>query len=344
MAGIASAKVIDVHAHVVLEETLGSAGTFGPTIGFYEDGMPFFEVGKNFRLNGVRYVGSPFMDLELRLRRMAERGIDFQVLSPNPLTYMHFIPAEDAIRFCRTHNDAMASLVARYPDRVAAFAALPMQAPLAAKEELQRAIVELGLLGAYFGTDMPLPLHDAQYDPLYAEAVRLDVPLFIHPGPAGIDGPPGDPALKRFDLDVVAGFAAQETLAVATLIFGEVLDRHPGLDICISHGGGAIALLKGRMIQAARKRPWVPEQLRADGAFEERLSRLWFDTHLDHPQSEMMLAGVVGRDHLVYGTNFSGWDAPDDTGHGEIGADLASNARRLLRQDGVDRPNRLVRG
>ena len=38
-------------------------------------------------------------------------------------------------------------------------------------------------------------LDDAALDPLYAEAVRLNVPLFIHPGPAGIDGPAGDPAL-----------------------------------------------------------------------------------------------------------------------------------------------------
>lgn len=333
MTGIATARVIDVHAHIVLQETLDTAGAFGPTIGHYESGMPYFEVGKNYRLDGVRYVGSPFMDLDVRIARMNERGIDFQVLSPNPLTYLHYILAADAIRFCQVHNDAVAAQVKRHPDRVAAFAALPMQDPLAAKEEFERAVTELGLLGACFGTDMPHPLHDAKLDPLYETAVRLDVPLFIHPAPAGIDGPPGDPALKRFDLDVVAGFAAQETLAVATLIFGEVLDRHPKLDICISHGGGNMALLKGRMAKAARKRPWSPAHLRADGAFEERLARLWFDTHLDHPLAEMMLADLVGRDHLVYGTNFAGWDAPDGGDHGEAASYLADNARRLLRAD-----------
>lgn len=343
MTGIASARVIDLHAHVVLEETLGSAGDFGPTIGLHEDGTPYFEVGKNYRLNGVRYVGSPFMDLDVRVRRMSERGIDFQVLSPNPLTYLHFVPSADAIRFCRTHNDAVAELVRRYPDRIGAFAALPMQEPVAAREELERAVRELGLLGGAFGTDMPVPLHDPQFDSLYAAAVRLNVPLFIHPGPAGIDGPPGDPALKLFDLEVVAGFAAQETLAVATLIFGEVLDRHPALDICLSHGGGAIALLKGRMIRAARKRAWVPAQLRADGAFEERLARLWFDTHLDHPSAEDLLAGLVGREHLVYGTNFAGWDAPGDDEHGEVAPDLADNARRLLRRDEVSHHSNLKR-
>lgn len=331
MTGITTARVIDVHAHVVLLETLGSAEPFGPTIGTYDNGKPYFEVGKNYRLDGVRYLGSPFVDFDVRIERMDARGIDFQVLSPNPLTYLHFIAPTDAVRFCQAHNNAVSAHVARYPDRLAAFAALPMQDPLAAKEELERAVTELGLVGGYFGTDMPLPLHDAQFDPLYEAAVRLNVPLFIHPGPAGIDGPLGDPNLKRFDLDVIAGFAAQETLAVATLIFGEVLDRHPRLDICISHGGGAVALLSGRMAHAARKRPWVPAQLRADGAFEERLARLWFDTHLDHPDAESMLSRIAGRGHLVYGTNFAGWDAPEEGNHDAVAPDLADNARRLLR-------------
>ena len=126
MPELLDAKVIDVHAHVVLSETMGAAGRFGPEIGAHADGMPWFRVGE-YRLDGVRYVGSPFMDADLRIRRMDEAGIDFQVLSPNPLTYFHFIGASDAIRFCRTHNDALARVVAPRKDRLAGFAALPMQ-------------------------------------------------------------------------------------------------------------------------------------------------------------------------------------------------------------------------
>ena len=335
---IGTAAVVDLHAHVVLQETMGAAGEFGPFLGQHPDGMPFFQVGANYRLDGVRYVGSPFMDVALRLRRMTERGIDFQVLSPNPLTYFHFIPDADAIRYCRVHNDAVAAIVRSHPERLAAFAAVPLQAPQAAADELRRAVTELGLVGAAFGTDTRLALDAPALDVLYDEAVRLNVPLSIHPGPAGIDGPPGDPALKRFDLDIIAGFAAQETLAVATLIYGGVLDRHPKLDILFSHGGGATALLMGRMAKGARKRPWSPAALRPDGAFEERLQRLWFDTHVDHPQVLALLAAAVGREHLVYGTNFAGWDEPDAPSAGapggaaaHIAPDLADNARRLLR-------------
>jgi len=332
--GLASAKVIDLHAHIVIEQTIGAAGDHGPFIGQHPDGSPFFQIGKTYRLDGVRYVGSPFMDVDVRLRRMAERGIDFQCVSPNPLTYFHFIPEDEAIRYCRVHNDALAAIVARHPDRLAGLAQLPMQSPGAAAAELRRAVGELGLAGAAFGTDMPLRLDDPALDAVYAEAVRLNVPLSIHPGPAGIDGPAGDPALKRFDLDIIAGFTAQETVAVATLVYGGVLSRHPGLDICMSHGGGATALLLGRMAKGARKRPWSPPALRAEGAFEAQVRRLWFDTHIDHPMVLSLLTDVVGRGHLVYGTNFAGWDEPDagvDHAYGPIPADLADNARRLLR-------------
>ena len=328
--GLAGAGVIDVHAHVVLAETMGAAGRFGPTIGKHPDGMPWFRVG-DYQLNGVRYVGSPFMDPALRLARMDEAGIGFQMLSPNPLTYMHFIDEADAIRFCRIHNDALSRLVRTHPQRLGGFAALPMQAPGAACEELHRAVGDLGLRGGYIGTDSARPLDSPDLDPLYAACRALNVPLFLHPGPAGIDGPRGDPNLKRFDLDVVIGFAAQEAIAVATLIYGGVLDRHPGLDFCLSHGGGSTALLIGRMARAARKRPWSPGELRHDGAFEERFARLWLDTHLNSNASLQLLISLVGTERLVYGTNFAGWDAPDgDVDHAPEPY-LANNARRLLR-------------
>ena len=332
--GLSEAKVVDLHAHIVLEQTIGAAGDYGPFMGSNPDGSPFFQVGKSYRLNGVKYVGSPFMDVGVRLRRMAERGIDFQVVSPNPLTYLHFIPVEQAVQFCRVHNDALTAVVQQHPKQLAGLAALPLQSPAEAARELRRAVTELGLVGASFGSDAPHTLDDAAMDVLYAEAVRLNVPLFIHPGPAGIDGPAGDSALKRFELDIIAGFAAQETLAVATLIYGGVLDRHPGLDICLSHGGGGTALLVGRMAKGARKRPWSPAALRPEGAFEQRLKRLWFDTHVDHPQIVSLLTAVVGGDHLVYGTNFAGWDEPDtDNSQGAdvIAPELAVNARSLLR-------------
>ncbi len=328
---VATARTIDIHAHAVLEETLGAAGVHGPELTVAPDGRPLFRVG-GYKLHGVRYRGSAFMDPELRLAAMDRVGIDFQVLSPNPLTYFHFVDAPSARDFCRRHNDVLAQLVARYPDRLAGLAALPMQDPASATDELTRAVTELGLWGAYVGTEFGIRLDSPLLDPLYRRFVDLNVPLFLHPAPAGIDGPAAFPPLSHFDLDLLIGFAAQETIAVGTLVYGGVLDRHPDLDICVSHGGGAIGFLAGRFAQAARKRPWSAAELREEGAFEARLKRLWFDNHVHDERSLALLESIVGPDRLVLGTNFAGWDQPDEGHLTHLPLQLAENARRLLRQ------------
>ena len=322
-----TADTIDVHAHAVLEETMGAAGQYGPELGYEE--MPRFRVG-DYELKGVRYRGSPFMDPDLRLQEMDRVGIDYQMLSPNPLTYLHWIEPVQAQRFCRTHNDALAGLVENRTERLGAAAAIPIQDIGFAIEELDRAVNDLGMMAAYMGTDFTRSLIDPEMDRFYEKLVALNVPLFIHPAPAGIDGPKGDPNLQQFDLDIIVGFTAQETAAVCNLIYGGVLERHPDLDICISHGGGATALLYGRMAMAAKLRPWSPESLRRDGAFDELLHRLWFDVHLHAEVSVDLLKQRVNNDRLVFGTNFAGWDQQRHDVREEA-RPYSDNARRLLR-------------
>ena len=235
--------------------------------------------------------------------------------------------------FCRGHNDALAEIVAEHPSRLAGFAALPMQDIAAACEELDRAVTELDLLGGYIGTDIGRPLNDPELDRFYERVAKLDVPLMIHPSPAGIDGPAGDPNLKQFDLDLLTGFAAQESIAVATLIFGGVLHRHPDIDVCLSHAGGTMTSLIGRFNRACTKRPWVPEHLQYEGAFEESLERLWFDTHVHDARVLEWVIEIMGSDKLLLGTNFAGWDqhAMTQDVDATLANKMAANAKRLLR-------------
>ena len=227
--------MIDLHAHVVLESVLGAAGNLGPELDDGDDAtgrLPCFRVG-SYTLFGVRYRGSAFMDLDRRLAAMDAAGIDVQVLSPNPLTYFSHVEPELAAGFCRRHNDELAALVTRAPDRLRGFAQLPMQDPARAAAELERAVRELGLVAPYLGTDLGRPLDDPAFDEVWASCVALDVPAFLHPAPDGIDRPRRDERLARFDGDLWLGFLYEETLAVSALVLGGVLDRHPELDVCV---------------------------------------------------------------------------------------------------------------
>jgi aminocarboxymuconate-semialdehyde decarboxylase len=318
--------MIDVHAHAVLAGVMGCAGHYGPELGVGPEGRPRFRVG-GYVLDGVDYTGSPFMDVDVRLALNDHLGIDLQVLSPNPITYFHHIEADIAAEFCRWHNVELAAVVAAHPDRLQGFAQLPMQDVEASVIELRRSH-DLGLIGPYIGTDFGMDFDDERLDVFWAAAVELNVPVFIHPAPSGIDGPLRDPRIRKYDLDLSLGFLYEETMAVAHLIYGGVLDRHPELDICLSHGGGASAFMLGRLHHQGRTRPWA-RQHPVD--FAGQLRRLWFDQHVHDDMSLELLERQVGRDRLVVGTNLAGWDAPGEPDQIPFVADYDANARRLLR-------------
>ncbi len=321
---------IDIHAHIVLEAAFGAAGRFGPELATDKNGVPFFRIGE-YSMKPMNYRGSIFMDTAKRLDRMDSDGIDLQLLSPNPLTMFHGIDAPDAIRFTKVHNDAMAELVSQHPGRFLGGIALPMQDVDAALHELHRAVGELGLCAPYLGTDFGYELDDPRLDEFYRELVALDVPLFLHP--ASTDGVGKPPArMRRFDLSLLLGYAYDETLAVAALILGGVTERHPDLDICISHGGGVMALLAEKFAFACNTRPWAPEHLR-DGGFLTHLRRLWFDSHMDAEPALDLLVDTVGADRVVFGTNYGGWDSGGGHARDPFTLSLTPQARRLLRLD-----------
>jgi aminocarboxymuconate-semialdehyde decarboxylase len=319
--------VIDLHAHAVLEAGFGVAGVHGPELAVDDDGISYFRIGK-YRMKPMAYRGTPFMDVGKRLALMDQLGIALQLLSPNPLTMFHRIDAPTAIRFCQVHNDAMAELVAQHPGRLLGAAALPMQDVDAALRELERCVTQLGLVAAHTGTDYPCTLDDPRLDDFYRTLVDLDVPLFLHPASTGGAELPDDVRMARFDLSVLMGYAYEETLAVATLVIGGVLERHPALDICISHGGGSMPYLVERFERMSAFRAWAPPSVKANG-FRAAMNRLWFDAHVEGDAALRMLIDVVGTERLVFGTNFGGWDTPSALD--PVAASLTANARRLMR-------------
>ncbi len=326
---------IDIHAHIVLEAGFGQAGPSGPELATDEQGVPFFRIG-DYSMKPMNYRGSLFMDVEKRLRHMDRDGIEIQLLSPNPLTLFHGIDADDAIRYCRVHNDAMAEVVAQHPGRFLGGAALPMQDVDAAMTELERAVRQLDLTAPYVGTDFGYELDDVRLDDFYRLLVELDVPLFLHP--ASTDGVGKPPArMRRFELSLLVGYAYDETLAVAALILGGVTERHPDVDICVSHGGGVIGFLAEKFAFACDTRPWAPEHLR-DGAFLTHLRRLWFDSHMDAQPALDLLVDTVGTEHMVFGTNYGGWDSGGGHARDEFILSLTPNARRLLRLPAEETP------
>lgn len=308
MTGRFDVPAIDIHAHVVFPEVFGLCGDAGPEMGTLPDGAPFFRSGDAL-LRNVRYAGTPFFEVDLRLERMDKLRIDHQVLSPNPLTFFYRRPIEEALEFNRRTNDVMAETVAK-SSRFSGLAQLPMQDPDAAVAELRRAVEELGLKGSFVGSDIAgRVISDPAFDPVWAEHERLGVPTIVHPA-TGMEEPIR-PEHEAWEMPMIYGYLVDEGMSVAQLLFGGVLDRHPGLHAHIPHGGGFAPYQKGRLSEAVRKRPWGPSAV--SRPFDELWAQLSFDTAVHNDDALAFLVGAEGPDRIMIGSNFAGWDQDDRT-------------------------------
>ena len=334
-----TARTIDIHAHILFPEVMGLCGAAGPELG-EKDGRQYFRSG-GYVLDYVRFIDGPMSNVDARLALMDRLSVDHQLLSPNPLTYFYTQPAEVTARYCRASNEAMAGLCAKHPSRFSASAQVPMQDPRTALRELEYAVRILKLKSVHTGTDIGgKDLSDPGLDPVWSAMEDHGVPLVIHPAPPDVE-PTGKPATTRkWDLDLIVGFGHEETLAVADLIFGGVLDRHPRLHVNVPHGGGTAVFLRGRFEAAIRKRPWGRTILKRP--LEELWQQMSFDC-LVRPGAQMeFLVKAEGADRVLLGTNFAGWDQEDEIVHHvralpvnetDKAAILAGNARRIFKID-----------
>ena len=136
-----TARVIDVQAHVlprVYLERLDGRSDF-PRVERDADRYWMFSGP------GLRTPVSPAMiDLDVRLADMDAAGVDVELLSTTLPGAEMFVDANFGISLAQAANDELARIVSDHPDRFLGMAALPLQAPSAARAELQRAAQQLG--------------------------------------------------------------------------------------------------------------------------------------------------------------------------------------------------------
>lgn len=113
---------------------------------------------------------------DLRLREMEKGKVSFQVVSHAPA------PGGPSPDQCRQGNDQMAASISNNKERFAGFAALPVANPKEAAKELERAVKELGFVGALVDNHVNGQYFDGDdYDCMWQKAEELDVPIYLHP-------------------------------------------------------------------------------------------------------------------------------------------------------------------
>jgi len=195
-----------------------------------------------------------------RLQDMDAAGITVQVLSVSG-PGADIAPADQAPALARAFNDALARVVAAHPDRYAGFAHLPMTAPAAAADELERCITQLGFCGVLVnGLTEDRFLDDPRFAPILSRTETLGVPLYLHPGippesvrKAYYDSLPGP---LSFMLSIAGwGWHAEVAVHVLRLVLSGTLDRYPRLQLIIGHMGEGLPAMLERCDQVFGRAP-----------------------------------------------------------------------------------------
>lgn len=200
---------------------------------------------------------------EARLADMDAAGIDIAVLSLAAPCIQDEFDAPQAVERAIAANDALALAVAAHPDRYAALAALPLQDPAAAADELERCVTELGFKGALANgyssvgsLDTAAYYDEPQYLPFWERVAALGVPFYLHPrNPL--------PTQRRIyeSREALLGPSWAFTVETAThslrLIVSGLFDLLPSLQIVIGHMGELLPFAIARTEQRMSHLPGV---------------------------------------------------------------------------------------
>jgi uncharacterized protein len=188
-------------------------------------------------------------DLDHRFRVLDEFADVRQVITLGQPPIEALAGPDQSAAVAREANDGLAELVYRHPDRFIAFAAsMPLNNVEASLKEMERAIDQLGAKGVMIYTNVAgKPLDAPELQPLFDEAARRDVPVWLHParGASMPDYKAED--TSSYEIWWALGWPYETGAAMARLVFSGTFDRNPHLKIITHHLGGIVPYLEGRV-------------------------------------------------------------------------------------------------
>jgi predicted TIM-barrel fold metal-dependent hydrolase len=280
--------IIDFHIHYSPEELVrDKLGPGGTPRTIFVNGVP------------TQMPQRQLFALENHISSMDQAGVDVAVLS-SPAGLVN------DVKQCHMVNDKLKWVEERFPGRFQGMAHVPPLGGEASFRELERAVFELG----YKGVAIPSLIGETELDApelraFYRRAEELGLFIFVHPALSS----PGN--YLDYDLGRSVGREFQLVLAVIRLINGGVLDEFPGLNFIISHLGGGISALMGRIEPYQDKVFWGTVEHPRHGKlprepFRNYLNKLYFDMGGCFGNINPVKCALVeiASENLLFGTDY----------------------------------------
>ena len=210
------------------------------------------------------------------------------------------MPLAEGRDYALMWNEEMAGGQKKYPGRLWASAAVPLQDTRTAIEVVDDAVNRLGLMGVNLpgsvGADARID--SERLEPFYAHVEKLGLPLFLHPTDVIFQD-----MLDGYDgaLHLSLGRVIEVSVGAMRLILSGLMERHPKLKIVMSHTGGSLPYQAGRMDKNS-KAAKLPRPV------QDYMKRMYTDTVSPHAAGIKFAIDYYGIDHVMYGTDYPCWD------------------------------------
>ncbi|MBS1525636.1 MAG: amidohydrolase [Bacteroidetes bacterium] len=244
-----------------------------------------------------------------RLRSMDENGISFQVLSVDSAG-ANLVSEKEAPAFARDYNDLIAEKIKDHRDRFSAFALLPVAAPSAAADELERTVTDYGFRGAMIrGMVGEQFLDHPRFAPIFERAEALGVPMYLHPGvpPKKVadvyySNVNGSPHMFEPLACYGWGWHSETAIHALRLLAAGIFDRYPNLNIIIGHMGEMLPMMMARSERAFKPGNGGANQRTLSETFKKQL---YITTSGFFTQPPFKLAlDTFGIDNILFSVDY----------------------------------------
>jgi uncharacterized protein len=270
-------------------------------------GSFFLQFGWDIRMGGQ--LGKLDADPETYRRDMDAESIELMVAYPSPALSIGLVREFDvAAALARAYNDWARDFGQAVGGRIKPAAVIAPQSVPEAVKEARRAVTELGAVAVMMptyvspGFDLGLP----QFDPIYAEAEALGVPVAFHATAQVSQG------MLRFHkyLGVhMVSHPFEQMISIISIISNGVLDRFPRLKVAFLEAGiGWVPYWMDRFDEKYHKRRAEMPPLKMLPSEYIRAKRCFFTCEGEESALAFMIERF-GDDAILYASDYPHWDS-----------------------------------
>lgn len=223
------------------------------------------------------------MDLNTRLQTWPDDNMK-QVISFANINPEDFVGSDQAATLANEGNKELADIVRQHSDKfVAGVGMLAMNNISASLDLLDKIKTSPVLVGAQiFTRHLGKSIADPEFEPIFAKAAELDLPLWLHPV---FDQ-------RKPDNNLVFSWEYELSQAMLQLVQNDAFKKYPNLKILVHHAGAMVPFFSGRINHIL------------DAEHAAIFKKFYVDTAILGNTPALQLAiDYYGIDHVLFGTD-----------------------------------------